>query len=101
MGDLPKAGVDPPLKAFEDVDFAGLFLCGKSPNSPEKPYLALFVCFASKAVHLELVSDLSTAAGIATIRSFISRSGCPKNLYIDNGKSFVRSGIEIADLQKI
>ena len=91
MGDLPKTRVDLPIKAFEDVglDFAGPFLCRKSPNSHEKSYLALFVCFASKAVHLELVSDLSTAACIAAIRRFVSRRGCPRNLYSDNGKNFV------------
>ena len=103
MGDLPKTRVDPPIKAFEDVglDFAGPFFCRKSPNSLEKSYLALFVCFASKAVHLELVSDLRTAACIAAIRRFVSRRGCPKNLYSDNGKNFVGSDKEIADLQKI
>ena len=59
------------------------------------------MCFASKAVHLELVSDLSTAACIAAIRRFVSRKGCPKNLYSDNGKNFIGSEEEIADLQKI
>ena len=59
------------------------------------------MCFSSKAVHLELVSDLSTAACIAAIRRFVSRRGCPKNLYSDNGKNFVGSEKEIADLQKI
>ena len=100
MGDLPKTRVDPPIKAFEDVGlfFAGPFLCRKSPNSPEKSYLALFVCFASKAVHLELVSDLSTAACIAAIRRLVSRRGCPKNLQSDNGKNFVGSEKKIADL---
>ena len=80
MGDLPELKVDLPLKAFEDVglDFAGLFLCRKTPNSPDKYYLALFVYFASKAVQVELVSDLSTAACIAAIRRFVSRKGCPK-----------------------
>ena len=79
MGDLPKTKVDPPIKTFNDVglDFSGLFLCRKSPKSHEKPYLALFVCFASKAVHQELVSDLSTAACIAAIRRFVSRRACP------------------------
>ena len=39
MGDLQKARVDPPLKAFEDVsiDFAGPFLCRNSPKFPENP----------------------------------------------------------------
>ena len=100
MGDLPKTKVDPPIKNFNDVglDFAGLFLCRKSPKSHEKPYLALFVCFASKAVHQELVSDLSTAACIAAIRRFVSRRACPKNLY---KVRFVSSGEKLADLQKI
>ena len=83
------------------LDFAGPFLCRKSPNSHEESYLALFVCFARKGVHLELVSDLSTAACIAAIRRFVSRRGCPKNLYSDNGKNFIGSEKEIADLQKI
>ena len=59
------------------------------------------MCFASKAVHLELVSDLSTAACIAAIGRFVSRSSCPKNLYIDNWKNFVSSEKEIADPKKI
>ena len=83
------------------LDFACPFLCRKSPNSHEKSYLALFVCFASKAVHLKLVSDLSTAACVAAIRRFVSRRGCPKNLYSDNGKNFVCWEKEIAELQKI
>ena len=101
--DLRKAKVDLPLKPFEDVglDFAGPFFFRKSPNSPEKSYLALFVCFASKAVHLELVFDLSTAACIAAIGRFVSRRGCPKNIYSDNGKNVVGSQKEIADLQRI
>ena len=91
MGDVLKARVHPPLKAFEDVglDFVVPFLCRKSPNSPEKSYLALFVCFASEAVRLELVSDLGTAACNAVIRSFVSHRGCSKNLYSDNGKNLL------------
>ena len=59
------------------------------------------MCFASKAVHLELVSDLVTAACIAAIRRFVSRRGFPKNLHSDNEKNIVDSEKEIADLQKI
>ena len=91
MGSLSKARVDPPVKAFEDVGLhsAGPFLCRKSRISPEKSYLALFVCSASKAVHLELVSDLSTAACIAAIRRFVFRRGYLKILYSDNGKNLL------------
>ena len=91
------------MKAFEDVrlDFPGPFLCRKSRNSPEKSYLALLVCVASKAVHLELVAAISRATCIATIRRFVSGRGCPKNHYSNNGKNLFGSQKEIADLQRI
>ena len=66
-----------------------------------KAYLALFVCFASKAIHLELVSDLTTNACIAALRRFTSRRGCPKKLYSDNATNFTGSQSELEKLQKI
>ena len=44
---------------------------------------------ATKAVHLEVVSDTSTPAFEATLQRFISRRGCPQHLYSDNGGNFV------------
>jgi len=40
-----------------------------------KPYICLSVCMSSKAVHLELVSDLSAVAFIKALRRF-TRSQC-------------------------
>ena len=44
------------------VDFCGPFFISHRirGKQPFKSYLAVFVCFASKAVHFEIVSDLST-----------------------------------------
>ena len=103
MGDLPKQRVDIPKRAFQDVglDFAGPFLC-KGPNrSTVKAYLAIFVCFASKAVHLEAVSDLTSQACIAALRRFVSRRGCPETIYSDNGSNFVGAQSEILALQEL
>ena len=38
-----------------------------------KSYVAVFVCFSSKAIHLELVSDLTTDAFMASLKRFIAR----------------------------
>ena len=74
MGDLPKQRVDIPNRAFQDVglDFAGPFLCKGPSRTSTKAYLAIFKCFASRAVHLEALSDLTAQACIAALRSFVS-----------------------------
>jgi hypothetical protein len=54
-----------------------------------KCYVALFVCLSTKAIHLELVSELSAEAYIASLQCFIARRGLCKNIYSDNGTNFV------------
>ncbi|XP_058983183.1 uncharacterized protein LOC131804368 [Musca domestica] len=67
-----------------------------------KGYICLFVCFATEAIHLEPVSDLSTPAFIAALARFVARRGCPRHIYSDNGKNFVGAGREIrSNLMKI
>ena len=103
MEDLPKERVDVSTKAFESIgiDFAGPFLCRKSARNVVKSLMALFVCFASKAVHIEAVSDMTTPACSAALRRFVARRGCPKTIYSDNGSNFIGTRAEISQLQKI
>jgi hypothetical protein len=63
-----------------------------------KCYTALFICLSTKAIHLELISELSTEAYIASLRSFIATRGLCNNIYSDNGTNFV--GVE-KELKKI
>ena len=102
MGDLPKERISIPTRAFEDVglDFGGPFYLKVSGSENNKAYLALFVCFASKAIHLKLVSDLTTNACIAALRLFTSRRGCPRKMYSDNATNFTGSQSELEKLQK-
>ncbi|XP_018405946.1 PREDICTED: uncharacterized protein LOC108782223 [Cyphomyrmex costatus] len=55
---------------------------------------------ARKALHLELVSDLTKKAFIATLRRFASRRGKPSQIYSDNGTSFVGGHNELIELGK-
>lgn len=93
MGQLPKYRITPNRPFLNcGVDFAGPFLMKKFKGkckSYYKSYFALFVCFSTKAIHLELVIDLSTAAFIAAYRRFISRRGLVRNMYSDCGTNFV------------
>ncbi|XP_018400775.1 PREDICTED: uncharacterized protein LOC108778168 [Cyphomyrmex costatus] len=76
------------------VDYAGPLTLreGKRRNAhTHKAYIAMFVCFATKAVHIELVSDLTTDTFLAAFKRFISRRGKPSHMWSDNGTTFVGS----------
>ncbi|XP_017485298.1 PREDICTED: uncharacterized protein LOC108373869 isoform X2 [Rhagoletis zephyria] len=74
------------------VDFAGPFQVKASMlRSPTlvKGYVAVFVCFTTKAVHLELCSNLTSEAFLAAFARFVGRRGYPATMMSDNGKTFV------------
>lgn len=74
MGYLPAERVTP-VRAFlhSGVDYAGPFSIKLSRNKCGKAYLCVFVCFSTKALHLEIVNDLSTNAFLNTLKRFIAR----------------------------
>ncbi|KAL7724400.1 hypothetical protein ACLKA6_003753 [Drosophila palustris] len=49
----------------------------------------VFVFFSSKAVHVELISDLSTNNFVLCLKRFIGRRGIPQRIYCDNATNFV------------
>lgn len=93
MGQLPQPRTSPNRPFLHSgVDFAGPFDLKRYKgrcNSTVKSYFALFVCFSTKAVHLEVVTDLSTSAFIAAFRRFIARRGLISDLYSDCGSNFI------------
>lgn len=94
MGNLPQNRVIPNGFPFQSVgvDYAGPILSASRQGRGcrlTKVYIALFICFATKAVHIELVGDLTSNSYLSALRRFISRRGKPKNIYSDNGVSFV------------
>lgn len=51
-----------------------------------------------KAVHLELVTDLSTAAFLATLDRFVARRGIPCDLFSDCGTAYVGAARQLKEL---
>ena len=104
MGTLPKHRVQPARPFIHSgVDFCGpVYIHYKLRGKrPQKAYIAVFVCFATKAVHLEVVSDLTTEAFIGCLKRFIARRGYCKQIYCDNATNFVGARRELADLRKL
>ena len=102
MADLPKDRVQI-SRPFQKVgvDFGGPFLI-KSSRLRKAPltkcYISVFVCMVTKAVHIELVSSLSTEAFIACLKRFIARRGNPSIIYSDNGTNFQGAKNQLYDL---
>ena len=62
----------------KDVDYAGPISLRLGPPRSEtitKSYFAIFVCFVTKAVHIDVESSLSTEAFLADVGSFIAFDG--------------------------
>ena len=51
-----------------------------------------------KAVHIEVVSDLTTDAFLSCLRHFIARRGKPKTIMSDHGTNFVGADRELKNL---
>ncbi|XP_043862236.1 uncharacterized protein LOC122756484 [Drosophila santomea] len=92
MGNLPadRVRIERPFLVC-GVDFCGPFYVSLKVRGrpPIKTYVAVFVCFSSKAVHLELVVDLSTDSFLSVFKRFVGRRGLPEKVYSDNATNFV------------
>lgn len=102
MGQLPEPRLQPgPPFNVSGVDYAGPFLIkdrkGRGARL-SKAYVSLFVCFATKAIHLELVTELTKDAFILALKRFVSRRGKPTKIYSDNGTNFVAAASELKNL---
>ena len=93
MGQLPPCRATPaPAFTATGMDFAGPFSLKKGHT--RKPtwvngYVCLFVCLTTRAVHLEIVMDLTTEALMAAFGRFVARRGRPNTILSDNGTNFV------------
>lgn len=100
MGQLPSPRVTP-ARAFlhTGVDYAGPIYIKRSTvrnAQTVKGYIVVFVCLCTKALHLEVSSDLSTAAFIAAYQRFTARRGKCASLYSDCGTNFVGADSELS-----
>lgn len=99
MGSLPSARVTPG-RAFirSGVDYAGPINLRVSKGKGQrsyKGYVCLFVCMVTKAIHLEVVSDLTSRGFLEAFKRFVSRRGHCLEVYSDNGTNFVGASREL------
>ena len=87
---LPRFRVaeEPPF-THTAVDFAGpLFLKVNKICEESKVWICLYTCCVVRAVHLDIVPNLSTEAFFRSVKRFAARKGLPRRFLSDNGKTF-------------
>ena len=102
MADLPAERVTQ-ARPFSQCgpDFAGPIMTKIPDSACQKSYVALFVCFITKAIHLELVSNLMKEGCILALKRFLARRGTPTKFISDNGSNFIGARKDLIKLQEI
>lgn len=105
MGSLPSDRVNP-SRPFEKVgiDYGGPFSIKlHRVRKPQilKAYILLFICFTTKAIHIELASNLTTECFLQALKRFIFRRNKPSIIYCDNGSTFKGANNQLHELYSL
>jgi len=104
-GELPSTRIQPSRPFLSTGgDYAGPISLRLGPprrKTIKKRYIAIFVCFVTKAVHIEVVTSLSTEAFLAALGRFIARRGKPRTICSDNGTNFQGAANELHAVYKM
>ena len=101
MAELPIERLRPsPVFYSVGVDFFGPYVIKGEVNkrSRGKCYGVIFVCFSTRAVHVDMAVDYSTDAFLCTLRRFACLRGWPKEFKSDNGSQLVAASKELQEM---
>ncbi|XP_053699051.1 uncharacterized protein LOC128746023 [Sabethes cyaneus] len=104
VGQIPSPRITPSRPfASVGVDYCGpVYIKSRiRKGTAIKAYVAIFVCFCTKAVHIELVGDLTTVAFLSALRRFMARRGTPEHIYSDNATNFAGAKHELHALYQM
>lgn len=102
MSDLPTERIEHSAPfTYCGMDVFGPFLT-KQGRKEYKRYGLLFTCFCSRAIHVEMLEDLSTDVFINGLRCFIALRGSVRQIKCDRGTNFIGANNELtAALQEL
>ena len=70
------------------IDFTGALYIRDHAGKETKAYICLFTCASTRAIHLQLVPELSEYSFMLEFRRFCSRQSVPKKMISGNGTTF-------------
>ena len=77
--------------AHTGVDYTGHLWVRNKSGERVKMYILIFICFSTRAWHLEAVDSMSTADFILAFVRFVNKYGTPSIVYSANAKSFIQA----------
>ena len=80
------------------LNFTGSLNIRNKDKSISKVYVCLFTCAATRAIHLEIVNDLTEKTFLQAFRRFVSRKSVPKIVMSDNATTFVAASNSLKHL---
>ena len=78
----------------------GEFLHQRHAGQKEQAYICLFVCATTRAVHLEVVENLTATSFVMCLRRLAAAKGMPTLILSDNHKMFIAGETFLLDLQQ-
>ena len=98
-GYAPGVQEAPPF-SITGVDFTGALYVKQDNGDEGKAYICLFTCATSRAIHLEVVTDLSTISFLMAFRRFAARRSLPQVMMSDNATTYTSAAEELTNLLK-
>lgn len=100
MADLPSDLVEPtPPFTYSGMDCYGPFHT-KRGHKEQKRYGLLFTSLCSRAVHIEILEDMTTDAFTNALQCFVAILGTVRHIRSDQGTNFVGAKIEMVKALK-
>ena len=100
----PEFRLNSEISAFQSVglDYCGpVYLKDSTRNASSKAWISIFSCCTSRAIHIELVPDLTTNAFIRALKRFTGRRGSPSLIISDNARTFTSAYRVLSSLCKL
>ncbi|CAC5363808.1 unnamed protein product [Mytilus coruscus] len=91
---MPKMAPFPRSRVSRSLSFQGTGLDYLGPvyvkdsTVMKKRWICLFSCFVTRAIHLEIVNDMTTEEFICAFRRFVSTRRTPREVISDNASQF-------------
>ena len=76
---------------FVGVDFTKhWWVKHKGSNQSQKMFLIIYTCLNIRAIHLDLLPDMTTKSFVQSFQRFVNIYGLPDTVYSDNARTFIQ-----------